>query len=72
MRSLGCDLGQGYYFAKPLPAQLATAYLEIDLQTAAAFSTEKALQLDTPRLVLSRLNNVDHAMRRNLMISAFG
>ena len=27
VRELGCDIGQGYYFAKPLPAQLATSYL---------------------------------------------
>jgi EAL domain-containing protein (putative c-di-GMP-specific phosphodiesterase class I) len=32
VRELGCDIGQGYYFAKPLPAQLATSYLELDLR----------------------------------------
>jgi diguanylate cyclase (GGDEF)-like protein/PAS domain S-box-containing protein len=35
VRSLGCDLGQGFYWAKPLPAEFATAYLEGDFNKAA-------------------------------------
>ena len=31
LQSLECDYGQGYYFAKPLPAEAATAFLAADV-----------------------------------------
>jgi diguanylate cyclase (GGDEF)-like protein len=30
VHELRCDLGQGFYFARPMPASLATAYLKLD------------------------------------------
>jgi diguanylate cyclase len=39
VRSLGCDLGQGYFFAKPLPASLATAFLEMEGHTDALIAS---------------------------------
>lgn len=30
LRSIGCEQGQGYYFAKPLPASVVTALLTQD------------------------------------------
>jgi EAL domain-containing protein (putative c-di-GMP-specific phosphodiesterase class I) len=28
LKKIGCDMGQGYYFARPMPEELATAWLE--------------------------------------------
>ena len=35
LRALGCALGQGFYFARPLPESEARAYLERRLRAAA-------------------------------------
>ena len=36
MRELGCELGQGYYFARPLPAEEVTSLLASELDALAA------------------------------------
>ena len=42
LRSLGCEYGQGYFFAKPLPASLATAFLEMEGHTDALIASTTA------------------------------
>jgi EAL domain-containing protein (putative c-di-GMP-specific phosphodiesterase class I) len=35
LHALGCDLAQGYYFAKPLPREQAAAYIRRQYHRAA-------------------------------------
>jgi EAL domain-containing protein (putative c-di-GMP-specific phosphodiesterase class I) len=45
LRALGCDLGQGYFIARPLEAERAAAFLLRD-------STNAAIEAIAPRAAL--------------------
>jgi EAL domain-containing protein (putative c-di-GMP-specific phosphodiesterase class I) len=36
MRELGCELGQGYYFSRPIPAEEVTPLLTFERDALAA------------------------------------
>lgn len=50
VRDLGCDVGQGYYFAKPLPAGLATTFIDLDLHKATLEPSGLEIQESIPQL----------------------
>jgi len=50
VRDLGCDVGQGYYFAKPLPAGLATTFIDLDLHKATLMPASIEVQEAVPQL----------------------
>ena len=55
VRALGCDLGQGYFFAKPLPSDLATAFIEMDQRNNGLLGGDGGFPtfVEAPRLVLA-------------------
>lgn len=59
LRELGCELGQGYHFAKPLPSEEMTVYLGVTFGARLRPVQDKALSIATA----AALPSVAHGCR---------
>lgn len=53
MREIGCDLVQGYYFYKPMPAPQFIALME-----RATPAADPLLDRDSPRVLPAEMRNI--------------